>query len=107
MSKVISFRLNPENAREAKALEILKTKQSEGFSRRRILTDALIGMVAENRLVPVDDFNIALEQVANLLEQLNGIDQNTIQPKQSETTMLNDNFLTSVRIAARPGINLD
>jgi len=107
MSKVISFRLNPENAREAQALEILKTKQAEGFSRRRILTDALIGMVANNLLVPVDDFNIALEQVSILLKQLNGLDQYTFQPEQSEATTLNDNFLASVKIAARPGINLD
>jgi len=47
MSEVISFRLNPEYQQEAQALEILRTKQAEGFSSRRVLTDALIGMVIE------------------------------------------------------------
>jgi len=32
MSKVISFRLNPENPREAQAIAILRAKQAEGFS---------------------------------------------------------------------------
>ena len=52
MSKVISFRLNPDNPREAQALEILRTKQAEGFSSRRVLTDALIGLMFKNDVGP-------------------------------------------------------
>ena len=60
MSEVISFRLNPENPREAQALEILRAKKSEGFSSRQVLTDALIGMVVEkgkSASFPIEEFN--------------------------------------------------
>jgi len=110
MSKVISFRLNPDNPREAQALEILKTKQAEGFSSRQVLTDALIGMVAEKGqsvLFYIDEFNEALEQVSGLLERLNGGNHAQNQPTFSQGTPLNDNFLNSVKVAARPGVNLE
>jgi hypothetical protein len=47
MSVVIGFRLNPDNPREAQALEILRTKQAEGYSYRRVLTDELIVLVGQ------------------------------------------------------------
>ena len=66
MSKVISFRLNPDNPREAQALEILISKQSEGFSSRRLLTDALISM--ETRREEVTFFS--LEKIGDALEHV-------------------------------------
>lgn len=108
MSEVISFRLNPDNKREAQALEILKTKQAEGFSRRRILADALIGMVTSTRQgdsFSIDEFNQALGQVSGLLERLNGGSQRQNQPAQPQASGLNENFINSVRVAARPGIS--
>ena len=42
MSDVISFRLNKENQREAKALEVLNAWIEKGFSTRHILTTALL-----------------------------------------------------------------
>jgi len=42
MSDVISFRLNKENQREAKALEVLNAWIEKGFSTRHILTMALL-----------------------------------------------------------------
>ena len=110
MSEVISFRLDPDNPREAQALEILKTKQAEGFSSRRVLTDALIGIIANNgqdTLFSIDEFNTALEQVSGLLEQLRGGNQTQSQPTPPQVAALDDNFLNSVAIAARPGVNLD
>jgi hypothetical protein len=107
MSIVISFRLNPDNPREAQALDILRTKQKEGFSSRRILTDALIKMAVENgnsNFPPINEFHETLEQVSGLLERLNGAIQTTNQPIHSEASALNDAFLTNVRIAARAGM---
>ena len=108
MSEVISFRLNPDNPREAQALEILRAKQAEGFSSRRVLTDALIGMVSkkgQEMLFPIDEFNTALEQVSGLLEHLNGVNHDQSQSTRPKVVALNDNFLSSVKIAARPGLN--
>ena len=110
MSEVISFRLNPDNPREAQALDILRTKQAEGFSSRRILTDALINMVTEKKqvsLVSITEFYDALEQVSGLLERLDVDDHNDHQPTPSRVAILNDNFINSVKIAAKPGLNLD
>jgi hypothetical protein len=110
MSKVISFRLNPENPREAQAIAILRAKQAEGFSYRQVLTDALIGMATEkgqSALFPIDEFNEALEKVSGLLERLDVDDHNNRQSITSRVTNLNNNFVNSVKIAAKPGLNLD
>lgn len=110
MSKVISFRLNPENPREAQALEILRSKQAEGFSSRRVLTDALIGIVAKkgrDNLFSIDEFNMALEHVSDLLERINNGNPDHDQSTHSKVASLNDNFLNSVKMAAKPGLNLD
>ena len=109
MSEVISFRLNPDNPREAQALEILRTKHAEGFTSRRVLTDALIGMVVENRQVspfPITEFNEALEQVSGFLEKLNSIDYDQGKLESPQVVGLNDNFLNSVRNSAKPGLEI-
>jgi len=98
MSVVISFRLNPDNPREAQALKILQTKQAEGFSSRRRLTDALISVLDDH------DFNETLEHVSDLLERLNGNNQECSQIPRQQSTSLNDHFLNSVKMAAKPGL---
>lgn len=110
MSEIISFRLNPDNPREAQALEFLRTKQAEGFSSRRVLTDALIGMATEkvqSALFPISEFNKALEQVSGLLTRLNDGNQHQNQPSHPQAFELNENFRDSVKLAAKPGLNLD
>ena len=77
MGEVISFRLNPNNPREAKALEILRTEQAEGFSSRRVLSGTSIGLVDEKGQVisfPITEFHTALKQVSRLLNRLNSIE---------------------------------
>ena len=108
MSEVISFRLNPNNPREAQALEILRTKQEEGFSSRRVLTDALISIVTDKDQINIDEFNTALEHVQGLLERLNRDNHDLSQSthSQSQVVALKDNFLNSVKIAAKPGLNM-
>jgi hypothetical protein len=112
MSKVISFRLDPNNPREAQALEFLRNKPADGFSSRRILTDALIGMktgVTQDTLFSLEDFHLAMEQVSKLLARLDGAHQvsQDHQPTSPELVVLHDHFLKSVKMAAKPGVNLD
>lgn len=108
MSEVISFRLNPDNPREAQALEILRTKQAEGFSSRRVLTDALIGMeVEKGDVFSIKEFNATLEQVSGLLERLNEDNLDPIQSMPIQVSALNDNFLSSVKIAVKSGLKMD
>ncbi|MBC8509642.1 MAG: hypothetical protein ISR58_07080 [Anaerolineales bacterium] len=112
MSEVISFRLNPDNPREAQALEILRTKQAEGFSSRRVLTDALVDLAArkeQDTLFSIEEFNMALEHVSDLLERIDGGSQGNEnhQSTSPQRVTLHDDFLNSVKVAAKPGLNLD
>jgi hypothetical protein len=109
MSVVISFRLNPDNPREAQALEILRTKQAEGFSSRLVITDALISMVTPKRqyTIPFSELNATLEQVSGLLEELNSSNKTLSQPTRTQVVALSDRFLNSVKVAAKPGLKKD
>ena len=110
MSEVISFRLNPDNPREARALEILKTKQSEGFSSRRVLTDALVGMgtkTDQDILLSIEDFNSALEHFVDLLKGVNVGNRSDDQSTHPKVAVLTENFLNCVKVAAKPGLKLD
>jgi len=110
MSEVISFRLDPDNPREAQALEILRTKQAEGFSSRRVLTDALIAIVIvkqQGTLFSMKEFYEAMEKVSELLELINNQSYAQGQSTNPKVASLNENFLNSVKVAAKPGLELD
>ena len=110
MSKVISFRLNPDNPREAQALEILRAKQAEGFSSRRVLTDALIAIVTvkqQGTLFSMKEFYEAMEKVSDLIERINDQNYSPDQSTHTQVVALNETFLKSVKIAAKPGLELD
>jgi hypothetical protein len=61
----------------------------------------------QSALFPIDEFNEALEKVSGLLERLDVDDHNNRQSITSRVTNLNNNFVNSVKIAAKPGLNLD
>ena len=111
MSKVISFRLDPDNPREAMALEILRDKQREGFSSRRILADALIsleGKTGMSQSLSGEEFNEILEQIFALLENISNDNPSNAshEPIGSQPHALNDHFMQSVKVMVKPGINL-
>ena len=64
MSTVISFRLSPENPREAEALAVLKIWHNQGFSIRHTLTEALL------RLESVKPSTIENDALNNLSIQI-------------------------------------
>ena len=112
MSKVISFRLDPDNPREAKALDILREKQASGFSSRRILADALVALEDKkgiSQALYVEEFNEILERIVRLLEKNNFETPGIANPDpvSSRPHALNDHFLQSVKVAVKPGINLE
>ena len=51
MSEVICFRLDRDNPREAQALQVLAAWQEAGFSRRHVLTEALLRLDGDIRTV--------------------------------------------------------
>jgi len=68
MSEVISFRLDKDNPREKRALEILKTWCGDGYSVRYILTEALVRL--DDSKAALEDQNETLNQVSQLLRKL-------------------------------------
>ena len=81
-----------------------------GLCRFMQLTDALIGLVnpkEQETLFPIDEFNTALEQVLELLERLNRSSTDQIQSRRSQVSALNDTFLSSVKIAVKPGLKIN
>jgi len=75
-----------------------------------LLYKRLIDLVAKKGqeiLFSIDEFNTALEKVSGLLDLLNGGNHTHSRSTRPQIIALNDNFLKSVKIAARPGLNLD
>jgi hypothetical protein len=112
MSQVISFRLDPENLREEIALQILKNRQEKGYSIRIIMTEALL------KLGSAPDIEI-FQMIARLDEKLDEINRLiqfscVRQPvdhkptsEDDSTIDLSEGFMTSIKIAVKPGIRLD
>ena len=103
MSKVISFRLNPENPREAEALTILESWISQGFSTRHTLTEALLMLDSRNSR-PLDNeaFKDLSHQIKELIlrVEMSSIQNIETMPKPS----LSDGFVSSIVKAAKPGL---
>jgi hypothetical protein len=69
MSEVISFRLNPENPRETKALTVLQDWLSQGFSTRHTITEVLLKVDSANsEAIDIGALNDLLNQIKELLE---------------------------------------
>ena len=114
MSEVISFRLDEDNPREARAREVLRAWYAQGYSVRHILTEALLRLEESQKeagesAFALDEVNQTLNQVIQMLERMqNGryvaaAARDDDQPKAA----LTDTFVASVRSAARPGLKLD
>jgi hypothetical protein len=111
MSEVISFRLDPNNPREAGTLQILARCQEQGYSVRQVLTEALLkydqaGMEQVLQL-QMDEILTRLNEVRDQLEHIHvsGV-QRTHQSEETQAVLSNA-FVLSVKSAAKPGITLE
>lgn len=110
MSEVISFRLSPENPREAIALQVLKRRLTEGYSVRLIITDALI--LSEDKNYERDfenhqtNLQATLNDISEVLHQLKMVDFNKIETntKVDAYKDLSDSFISSVISTIKPGM---
>ena len=109
MSKVISFRLNPDNHREAEALTILDNWLSQGFSTRHTLTEALLNLYTRNCSAPKDDVLTDLsDQITSLLESIErGFPALESVSKVTLKTELSDGFVSSIIKTTKPGLKSD
>ena len=113
MSKVVSFRLNKENPREAQAYEILGAWRANGHSTRYTVTEALLKL-GELRTdsspgAALDGISDTLNQVRRLLEEIEyrGSSSQKSNDTSHHPSGLTDDFVTSVKKAAKPGMALD
>lgn len=105
MSKVISFRLNPENPREAEALTILNDWLSQGFSTRYIMTEALMNS-AHSQVSDSASLNDLLNQIKELLTSI-GVGSSIRKPYNhpSSKKQLSQEFIVAIKKTAKLGIN--
>ena len=98
MSRVIGFRLDRENPREAQALAVLEAWQEAGYSTRHILTEALLALDGKDGApeFPVEEILSALERVG---EQLARLQPERLGPRSVKTpeASLEEAFLQSGR----------
>lgn len=93
-SVVISFRLHPSSDEEAKAIEIVKRLQNEGWTNRQIFTSALLEadgykpeMFRDSKVVTQSAMVRILEEFAgDIIQELKGVsyqDSNSVSNKKS------------------------
>jgi hypothetical protein len=111
MSRVISFRLDPDNPREGRALEVLGEWQEQGYRVRYVLTEALL------RLAEEDQQSKMAQQMASVLAVLTEIraeleqlqQRGVVEPVKRDQNIeeqVSEAFIHSVKSAAKPGIRL-
>jgi len=110
MSEVISFRLNIDKIREARALRVLKRWQEEGHNTRYIVTEALLLLddsdKNELKLVMLAELNEKLSHVSQIFNQMEYDKTTELKPlNQSKSgTELSNGFIKGIKEAAKPGI---
>lgn len=109
MSRVISFRLNPNNPREAEALSVLQKQLTEGFTIRQTITKAILMLDSVN-LLPTENqaFNDLSKQIKELLENIeNRASQDNPVESTSSKEKLSNGFVTSILKTAKTGLRLE
>jgi len=109
MSKVISFRLDAENPREARALEVINTWTNQGYSPRFILTKALLELGHPGSDIAMNQegqaLNAVLDHIDQVIEMVKTMqpDRPPRQDSDIASPTLSEGFLTSVKNRAKPG----
>jgi DNA-directed RNA polymerase specialized sigma subunit len=111
MSRVICFRLDENNPREAKVLALIFSQQEAGFTIRQVMVNALLKLSMEevNELpVIASELRIALGEVHILLNKMQNEQFVSVssETENSDETRLTEGFLESVRQAAKPGMKI-
>ncbi len=110
MSEVISFRLDPNNPREAQALAVLVRHQERGYSTRQILTDALLKSdqtgIEDELQRQMADILMVMTRLSEQIEHLHRGGGVRTEPQDEKQAMLSDAFVLSVKSVAKPGLSL-
>jgi len=111
MSKVISFRLDADNPREARAIDVLHAWTAIGRSVRYILTEALLELDYPEHLLgenaSLGELTKTLDQINKLLEHISFSDALPRNKSTEETTerALTNVFIEAVKDIAKTGLH--
>jgi hypothetical protein len=109
VSEVVCFRLDGDNPREARALAVLRAWQEAGYSRRHVLTEALLrldGDAGQDTLGTVAELREVLGRAHDLLAAMqDGRRALPLPPDEPQGAPLSASFIASVRKTARPGMS--
>jgi len=107
MSEVFSFRLSDKNPREAQAREVIGAWVKQGYSLRYVLTEALLLLrKREINTVRTGDLDETVNRLSRLVEKLEDrLEVAKINPPVR--TELSDSFLSSIKMAAKPGLRVE
>lgn len=106
MSRVISFRLNPKNLREAEALKVLNCWLTQGFNTRHTITEALLRLDSSNSQAEENQaLNDLSQQIKELLDNIEtGSSFIMLNDDVSSKEKLSDGFVSSILQVAKPGL---
>lgn len=112
MSEVISFRLDPNNAREALAIEILRAWQRRGYSLRQIMTEAVSKLDADGNDLSHEQLSGLYQKLDEISFQIQKIGNSSVhlsteQDRESPDEGFSQRFIESIRVALKPGVGID
>jgi hypothetical protein len=112
MSEVISFRLNKENLREAKALLILQEWRAKGYSVRQTITEALLKLDQHEQnpeSTALGELTETLSQVNHLLKLIESGNSSPVATHRGSRINggLSESFVASVKRSAKSGLKIE
>ena len=113
MSEVISFILNEDNSREARALKILEKRKGKGHSIRHIITEGILSLEAtpHNEVDTKLLFELGekLDLMVKVIDQLSNDEKYCVKASEtaSSNMLLSDRFINSIRKTGKPGIRIE
>ncbi len=105
MSEVISFRLDPDNPREASAILVIQAWKDKGFSVRQIMVEALLKLETNKSDESLSDLFRKLDEIS---VQIEGISSNNLvvinEVGESSDEGLSPQFMQSIKLSVLPGL---
>ncbi len=108
MSEVISFRLDPDNPREASAILVMQAWKGKGFSIRQILAEALLKLDTNGKNESDEglaDLYRKLEEISVQIETISSNNPVVINNNgESSDEGLSHQFVESIKLSVLPGL---
>jgi len=107
MTRVLSFRLDEADPREAAALALIDGAQRQGYALRTIIADAILAYAQQGDTAAlVSELRAALVDVKALAERVQQAPARQAEPPADDAGLA-DTFVAAVQRSVRPGKRLE